>query len=349
VLQALFEYQTLISELTGLEVSNASLYDGASAVAEAATMAVAASRRGELLVSGAVAPRVRELLETYSRGLDIKLLEVGAPGGHTDLDEVGGKAGEQTAAVLLAQPNFLGVVEDVAAAARIAHDVGARLLVSFDPLAAGLLEPPGRQGADVVVGEGQALGNHPNFGGPAFGFLACRAEDVRRLPGRLVGETVDHTGRRGFVLTLQAREQHIRREKATSNICTNQTLNAIAAAVYLGWLGPQGLEELGHRCLRLARYAAERLAAVPGVRLAFPTQPFVKEFVVRLPADPAEVCRRLVDHGLLAGLPLAGLHPGLADGLLVAVTERRSKADIDHLADAMTAVLADLDGREVAR
>jgi glycine dehydrogenase subunit 1 len=344
VLQALFEYQTLISELTGLEVSNASLYDGASAVTEAATMAVAASRRGELLVSGAVAPRVRELLETYSRGLDIKLLEVGALDGHTDLDEVRGKAGEQTAAVLLAQPNFLGVVEDVAAAARIAHDVGARLLVSFDPLAAGLLEPPGRLGADVVVGEGQALGNHPNFGGPAFGFLACRAEDVRRLPGRLVGETVDHTGRRGFVLTLQAREQHIRREKATSNICTNQTLNAIAAAVYLGWLGPQGLEELGHRCLRLARYAAERLAAVPGVRLAFPEQPFVKEFVVRLPADPAEVCRRLVDHGLLAGLPLAGLHPGLADGLLVAVTERRSKADIDHLADAMTAVLADLEG-----
>jgi glycine dehydrogenase subunit 1 len=333
VLQALFEYQTLISELTGLEVSNASLYDGASAVAEAATMAVAASRRGELLVSAAVAPRVRELLETYGRGLNIKLLEVGALDGHTDLDEVAGKAGDQTAAVLLAQPNFLGVVEDVAAAARIAHGVGARLLVSFDPLAAGLLEPPGRLGADVVVGEGQALGNHPNFGGPAFGFLACRAEDVRRLPGRLVGETVDHTGRRGFVLTLQAREQHIRREKATSNICTNQTLNAIAAAIYLGWLGPQGLQELGHRCLRLA----------------FPEQPFVKEFVVRLPADPAEVCRRLVDHGLLAGLPLAGLVPGLADGLLVAVTERRSKADIDHLADAMTTVLAELEDREVAR
>jgi glycine cleavage system P protein (glycine dehydrogenase) subunit 1 len=344
VLQALFEYQTLISELTGLEVSNASLYDGASAVAEAAGMATAATGRSEVLVSGAVAPRVRQLLETYGRGLDIKLGEVGALGGHTDLEQLAGLAGEQTAAVLLAQPNFLGVVEDVAAAARIAHDVGARLLVSFDPLAAGLLEPPGRQGADVVVGEGQALGGHPNFGGPAFGFLACRATDVRRLPGRLVGETVDATGRRGFVLTLQAREQHIRRERATSNICTNQTLNAIAAAVYLGWLGPRGLEELGARCLRLARYAAERLQAVPGVRLAFPAQPFWREFVVRLPADPATVCRRLVDHGLLAGLPLGGLYPGLADGLLVAVTERRSKADIDHLADAMAAVLADLEG-----
>ena len=342
VLQALFEYQTLISELTGLEVSNASLYDGASAVAEAATMAVTATRRGELLVSAAVAPRVRVLLETYSQGLDIKLVEVGALDGHTDLDEVRGKAGDQTAAVLLAQPNFFGVVEDVAAAAELAHGVGARMLVSFDPLTAGVLEPPGRLGADIVVGEGQGLGNHPNFGGPAFGFLACRAEDVRRLPGRLVGETVDTAGRRAFVLTLQAREQHIRREKATSNICTNQTLNAIAAAVYLAWLGPRGLEELGRLCLRAARYAADRLAAVPGVRLAFADQPFVKELVVRLPADPAEVSRRLVDHGLLAGLPLAGLAPGLEDGLLVAVTERRTRADIDRLADAMAAVLTDL-------
>jgi len=344
VLQALFEYQTLISELTGLEISNASLYDGASAVAEAATMAVATTRRSELLVSAAVAPRVRELLDTYSQGLDIKLVEVGALDGHTDLDEVGGKASDQTAAVLLAQPNFFGVVEDVAAAADLAHAVGARMLVTFDPLTAGVLEPPGRLGADVVVGEGQGLGNHPNFGGPAFGFLACRPEDVRRLPGRLVGETLDTAGRRAFVLTLQAREQHIRREKATSNICTNQTLNAIAASVYLSWLGPQGLEELGRLCVRAARYAADRLAAVPGVRLAFPDQPFVKEFVVRLPAGPAEVSRRLVDHGLLAGLPLAGLAPGLEDGLLVAVTERRTKEDIDRLADAMTTVLADLGG-----
>jgi glycine dehydrogenase subunit 1 len=340
VLQALFEYQTLISELTGLEISNASLYDGASAVAEAATMAVATTRRSELLVSAAVAPRVRELLDTYSQGLDIKLVEVGALDGHTDLDEVRGKASDQTAAVLLAQPNFFGVVE----AADLAHAVGARMLVTFDPLTAGVLEPPGRLGADVVVGEGQGLGNHPNFGGPAFGFLACRPEDVRRLPGRLVGETLDTAGRRAFVLTLQAREQHIRREKATSNICTNQTLNAIAASVYLSWLGPQGLEELGRLCVRAARYAADRLAAVPGVRLAFPDQPFVKEFVVRLPAGPAEVSRRLVDHGLLAGLPLAGLAPGLEDGLLVAVTERRTKEDIDRLADAMATDLADLGG-----
>jgi glycine dehydrogenase subunit 1 len=305
-------------------------------------MAVAATRRSELLVSAAVAPRVRELLETYSRGLDIKLVEIGALDGQTDLEEVRGKASDQTAAVLLAQPNFFGVVEDVAAAAELSNGVGARLLVSFDPLTAGVLEPPGRLGADIVVGEGQGLGNHPNFGGPAFGFLACRPEDVRRLPGRLVGETLDTAGRRAFVLTLQAREQHIRREKATSNICTNQTLNAIAAAVYLSWLGPQGLEEVGQLCLRAARYAADRLARIPGVRLAFPEQPFVKEFVVRLPADPAEVSRRMVDHGLLAGLPLTGLAPGLEDGLLVAVTERRTKADVDRLADALAAVLADL-------
>jgi glycine dehydrogenase subunit 1 len=342
VLQALFEYQTLISELTGLEISNASLYDGASAAAEAAMMAVAATRRHELLVSAAVSPRVRELLETYSRGLDLKLVEVSALDGHTDLAEARDKADGGTAALVVAQPNFFGVVEDVAAAAEVAHAAGARMVVTFDPLAAGLLEPPGRQGADIVVGEGQTLGNHPNFGGPAFGFLACAAADVRRLPGRLVGETVDTEGRRGFVLTLQAREQHIRREKATSNICTNQTLNAIAAAVYLAWLGPQGLDELGRLCLRAARYAADRLAGLPGVRLAFADQPFFKEFVVRLPADPAEVCRRLADRGLLAGLPLTGLVPGLEDGLLVAVTERRSKADVDRLADAMGEVLAEL-------
>jgi glycine dehydrogenase subunit 1 len=342
VLQTLFEYQTLISELTGLEVSNASLYDGASAVAEAATMVLAATGRNEILVSAAVAPRVRELLDTYSAGLDLKLVEVGALDGHTDLDEVRGKVGESTAALLLAQPNFFGVVEDVAGAAEVVHQAGGRLVVSFDPLAAGLLEPPGRLGADVVVGEGQSLGNHPNFGGPAFGFLACAEADVRRLPGRLVGQTVDADGQRAFVLTLQAREQHIRREKATSNICTNQTLNAVAAAIYLSWLGPTGLAELGERCLRAARYAADQLTAIPGVRLAFADQPFVKEFVLRLPADPAEVCRRLADRGWLAGLPLTGLAPALGDALLVAVTERRTRAEIDGLAEALAGVLAEL-------
>ena len=342
VLQALFEYQTLIAELTGLEVSNASLYDGASAVAEAELLAVAATGRAELLVSAAVAPRVRDLLTTYSRGPGIRLVEVPAPGGRTDPEQVRAAAGPGTAGVVVQQPNFFGVVEDVAALADAAHAAGARLVVSFDPLTAGLLEPPGRLGADVVVGEGQPLGNHPNFGGPAFGFLAVGLQDVRRLPGRLVGQTVDTTGRRGYVLTLQAREQHIRREKATSNICTNQTLNAIAAAVYLGWLGPQGLEELGRLCLRGATYAARRLTDLPGVRLAFPGQPFVKEFAVRLPADPGEVCRRLADHGILAGLPLTGLVPGLDDGLLVAVTERRTRADIDRFADAMGKVLAEL-------
>ncbi|HKE98690.1 MAG TPA: aminomethyl-transferring glycine dehydrogenase subunit GcvPA [Actinomycetes bacterium] len=344
VLQALFEYQTLISELTGLEVSNASLYDGASAVAEAATMVVGATGRHELLVSGAVAPRVRELLETYSAGLDLKLVEVGALDGQTDLEEARSRASDQTAALLLAQPNFFGVVEDVRAAADLAHQVGARLVVTFDPLAAGLLEPPGRLGADVVVGEGQALGNHPNFGGPAFGFLACAPADVRRLPGRLAGQTLDADGTRAFVLTLQAREQHIRREKATSNICTNQTLNAIAAAVYLSWLGPQGLAELGERCLRAAHYAADRLTGVPGVRPAFPGRPFLKEFALRLPADPVEVCRRLADRGWLAGLPLTGTAPGLEDGLLVAVTERRTRAEIDGLAGALRAVLDELAG-----
>jgi glycine dehydrogenase subunit 1 len=342
VLQALFEYQTLISELTGCAVANASLYDGASSVAEAATMAVAATGRSELLVSSALAPRVRELLETYAAGLGVKLVEVGALDGHTDLEEARGKAGSQTAALLLAQPNFLGVLEDVPAAAELAHAAGAKLIVVFDPIAAGLLEPPGHLGADIVVGEGQALGNHPNFGGPAFGFLACGVADVRRLPGRLVGETVDAAGTRGYVLTLQAREQHIRREKATSNICTNQTLNALAAAIYLSWLGPAGLAELAETCHRAAHYAAARLTAIPGVELAFGSQPFFKEFTLTLPADPAEVCRRLADRGHLAGLPLTGLVPGLQDGLLVAVTERRTRAEIDALAADLGEVLAEL-------
>ena len=289
---------------------------------------------------------MRELLDTYSAGLDLKLVEVGALDGHTDLDEVRSKAGDQTAALLLAQPNFFGVVEDVRVAADLVHAAGARLVVSFDPLSAGLLEPPGRRAPTWSSAKARAWATTPTSAARRSGSWPA-PRPTCGLPGRLVGETLDADGQRAFVLTLQAREQHIRREKATSNICTNQTLNAVAAAVYLSWLGPAGLAELGERCLRAARYAADRLSAVPGVSLAYPDQPFVKEFVLRLPADPAEVCGRLADRGWLAGLPLGGLAPALSDGLLVAVTERRTRAEIDGMAEALAGVLAELkeDGR----
>lgn len=340
VLQGLFEYQTLISELTGLEISNASLYDGASAVAEAVTMAVGATGRTRVVVSELLDPRVRDLLVTSLRGLDLEFVTASVQGGQTDPEALRHVVAG-AAAVVVAQPNLVGVIEDVAALGALAHDAGARLIVRFDPIAAGVLEPPGHLGADIVVGEGQALGNHPTFGGPAFGFLACGAQDVRRLPGRLVGETVDVDGTRGFVLTLQAREQHIRRERATSNICTNQTLNALAAAVYLTWLGPEGLEELAQRCLAGAHYAAERLAALPGVQLAYPNASYFKEFVVRLPVDPLLAAERLAERGYLAGLPLTGLVPDLEDGLLIAVTERRTRAEIDAFVAIFAQVLAE--------
>jgi glycine dehydrogenase subunit 1 len=234
------------------------------------------------------------------------------------------------------QPNLFGCLEDVPALSEITHAAGAKLIVHYDLTSAGVIEAPGVQGADIVVSEGQPFGNHLNFGGPYAGVIACRTADVRRLPGRLVGETVDRNGKRAYVLTLQAREQHIRREKATSNICTNQTLNTLAVAVALAWWGPQGLQELGEQCLARAHYARERLLDIPGVTPAFDGA-FFKEFAVRLPADPVAVCEYAATEGVLAGVPLSRLLPqrDLGDALLVAVTEKRSKDDIDALVDVV--------------
>jgi glycine dehydrogenase subunit 1 len=336
VLQALFEYQTMISELTGLEISNASLYDGGSAVAEAVHMAVAATGRRAVAVAGCVNPLYLAVLRTIARGPELSITEAGwGSGGTADLDAVRALAGE-AAAVIVQHPSFLGTLEDVAALANVAHDAGAKLIVHFDLTSAGILEAPGELGADVVVAEGQPFGNHLNFGGPYVGVIACRREDARRLPGRLVGETLDREGRRAFVLTLQAREQHIRRAKATSNICTNQTLNALGTAVAMAWLGPAGLRELGESCLARARYCRDRLVEVAGARPAFDAPTF-KEFTVRLPADPERVCERAAADGFLAGVPVKRLLPGrgLDDALLVAVTERRTREEIDGLAEAV--------------
>jgi glycine dehydrogenase subunit 1 len=337
VLQTLFEYQTMICELTGLDISNAGLYDGGSALAEAVNLATGATKRTSVVLSGAINPQYSGVLATQGAGLG---LEIRTPGwgsdGRASLDAVRAAA-SGCAAVVVQQPNLFGCIEDIPVLAEIAREAGAKLIVHQDLTAAGVLEAPGALGADVVVAEGQPFGNHLNFGGPYAGVIACRTSDVRRLPGRLVGETVDRNGKRAFVLTLQAREQHIRREKATSNICTNQTLNTLAVAVALAWYGPQGLRELGEQCVSRAHYARDRLVEQAGATPVFADTPIFKEFAVRLPADPVAVCERVAAEGYLAGIPLSRLIPGheLDDALLVAVTEKRSRHEIDGLADAV--------------
>jgi len=333
VLQALFEYQSMICELTGLEVSNASLYDGATALGEAVNLARSAPGRDRVLVSSAVDPRYVETLRTYGRGAGYEPEVFAAEDGRGGHPEVG----PDVAAVVVQHPNRFGILEPARELFGAAHAGGARAIQVFDPLSLGILAPPGELRADIAVAEGQVLGNHLSFGGPYLGIIATRLDDVRRLPGRIVGETVDVDGKVGYVLTLQAREQHIRRERATSNICTNQTLMAIAATVYLSWLGPEGLAELGRQCAAKASYAAGRLTEIPGVDLLFPGAPFFKEFALRLPGPAEEVRDALIQRGFLAGVPLPDAD---GRGLLVAVTERRTKAQIDALAGAMRAVLA---------
>jgi glycine cleavage system P protein (glycine dehydrogenase) subunit 1 len=327
VLQALFEFQSMVCELTKMEVANASVYDGATALVEAVNLARAAGR-SRVLVSGAVDPRLVQTLRSYGRGMGYEPELFDTERGRGGAPDVG----PDVAALVVQHPNYFGLLEPVRDLFGRAHDGGAHAIQVFDPLSLGVLAPPGELGADVAVAEGQALGNHLNFGGPNLGIMAARMDEVRRLPGRIVGETVDLDGRDGYVLTLQAREQHIRREKATSNICTNQTLMAIAATVYLGWLGPQGLREVGEQCAAKAAYAARRLSGIPGVELAYGDVPFFKEFALRVPRPAGELRDELVDRGFLAGVPIDGQR---GNELLLAVTERRTRAEIDALADAM--------------
>jgi glycine dehydrogenase subunit 1 len=337
-LTAIFEFQTAICELTGLDVANASVYDGATAAAEAMVMAVGQTGRRRVVVAGSVNPETRAVIRTYASGQGIEVAEVDHAGGATDPDACR-SALEGAAALVFEQPNHFGVVEDVPALVQAAHDAGALAVASVDPISLGLLAAPGELGVDVAVGNGQALGNYQSYGGPTFGFMACRAELIRRLPGRIVGETVDEDGTRAFVLTLQTREQHIRREKATSNICTNQALNALAGVVYLSWLGPHGMTELARQCLSRAEYAKGRVLSVPGVELAF-DGPTFKEFAIRVPRPGAEVIRACRERGVHPGHCLGRDHPGLEDVLLVAVTEKRTREDCDRLARTLEEVLA---------
>jgi len=330
VLQMLFEYQTMVARLAGVEVANASLYDGASAVVEGVNLAVAATGCAEVWVSRGVNPSWRQVLATFAAGTGHVLVDVPLVDGVTVWPDEG-RAG----AVVVAQPNYLGCLEDLDDARRAADRAGALLVVSADPVAAGLVRSPGSHGADVVVGEGQPFGTPLSFGGPLLGLFACRLAHVRRLPGRLVGETVDVEGRRAYVTTLRTREQDIRRERASSNVCTNQTLIAVACAIQLSWLGTGGLRELALRCARGTRYAREALLAVDGVA-PLVGAPVVREFAVRTPVPAATVVERMADEGFLAGVALPAEY---GDGLLVAVTERRTRAEIDQYAAALEKVV----------
>jgi glycine dehydrogenase subunit 1 len=331
VLQALFEYQTLLCRLTGMEVANASLYDGASACVEAVNLAVAATGRETVLLSGGVNPQWRQVLHTYAAGTGHQFVECDVTAGVTRWPD-----GQEPAALLVQYPNYLGCVEDLAAARQLADSTGALLLVAFDPVAAGLLRSPGDFGADVVVGEGQPFGTPLSFGGPYLGLFACTRDHVRRLPGRLVGETVDADGRRAYVTTLRTREQDIRREKASSNVCTNQTLIAVACAVQLAWLGTSGLQELALRCARGTRYARDALLAIDGVE-SLNDAPVFREFALTTPVPGETVVERMADDGFLAGIPLDAEYG--EHGLLVSVTERRTRDEIDAFAAAFEKVI----------
>jgi glycine dehydrogenase subunit 1 len=338
-LQVMFEYQTAISELTGLPVSNASLYDGPSAVGAAAYLAKLANGRPEVVVSRGVHPHSRGTLATLAPGYGQTVREAPLRDGVTDAEALAGLLGPETGAVILQQPNFLGAVEDLEPLVAAAKAAGALVVVSCDPLPMALLRTPGELGVDVAVGEGQSLGNRLDYGGPSFGFFAAAEEHIRRMPGRIAGETTDVDGRRGFVLTLQTREQHIRREKATSNICTAQVLNALAGVIYLSWLGRRGIVEIAELMLQRTDYARRTLTALPGVR-ALHERPVVREFALALDAPVERVIARCQDEGVNPGYALGRDLPEHEDGLLVAITERRSRADIDRLADVLGRAVA---------
>ncbi len=343
-LQAMFEFQTAISELTGLPVANASLYEGPSSVASAAYLALGAKKgRRKLVASRALHPHSRATLATYARGFGADVIEVGIEGGLSDAAELEAALDDETAAVFVQNPNFLGAIEDLGALTAAAHEAGALCVASVDPISLSILRPPGECGVDVAVGEGQPLGGRLDFGGPSFGFFAATEEHLRRMPGRIAGQTTDVDGRRGFVLALQTREQHIRREKATHNICTSQALNALGGIIYLAWLGKRGFSELGELLARRTAYAREKLAAVDGVELLHDA-PVVREFAVKLDAPAQAVLDRCAEDGIAAGYPLARDYEEYGDALLIAITEQRSVGDIDRLADSLGSAIASARG-----
>jgi glycine dehydrogenase subunit 1 len=338
-LQVGFEFQSLVCSLTGLDVSNTSLYEGATALVEGVNLALGATGRpARILVSEGVHPEYRQTLATYRAGLPTELVTIPLLDGETDWKALARELDERTAAVVLQSPNFLGTIESVAEGVRLARGSGALTIQVFDPMSLGLLPRPGDIGVDVAVAEGQSLGTPLAYGGPYLGLFACKSEHMRRVPGRIVGETTDRQGRRCFVLTLQTREQHIRRDKATSNICSNQALLALRASVYLSLMGPAGMREVAELCWHKAHYAAERLSAVSDLNVKL-SSPFFKEFVVETPAPAERYVEPLLSLGFHAGVPLGKWFPDRSHQMLVAVTEKRSRAEIDGLANAWEEVL----------
>ena len=335
MLQAIYEYQSLICALTAMDLSNASMYDAATGLAEAALMATSLTDRTEIVCSRAVHPHYRQVIETYAKWTGYRVVEAPISGYETDIEALKACIGANTACVIAQQPNFFGCLDDIAAITEAAHGVGALSIVSVDPISLGLLTPPGDLDVDIVVGEGQSLGSPMGFGGPLLGFFACKKKFLRSFPGRIVGATVDRQGRRGYTMTLRTREQDIRREKATSNICTNQALIALAATIYMCELGKNGMRQVADLCLQKAHYARQRLGSVAGVTVDNASTRFFKEFVVRVDAVPEEINRKLLQHGIVGGLPLGKYYPDLPNSLLVCVTETKTREDIDRFVDAI--------------
>jgi glycine dehydrogenase subunit 1 len=333
-LQTIYEFQSLICELTGMDVANASMYDGATAVAEAALLAHAETQRNEILVAGSLNPSYKEVLFTYCGSIKLKVKTLSSKDGLIDLEGVKKNLSERIACAILQSPNFFGLIENIEEIESLTHSVGALLVLVCDPISLGILKTPGEYNADIAVGEGQAMGNNLSFGGPYLGYFACKRNLIRRMPARIVGVTTDTQGRRGFVLTLQTREQHIRREKATSNICTNQSLCALASCVYLSLLGKSGIKKVAELCLQKSHYALDEITKIGGFKKRFDA-PFFKEFVVETPIPPKRIIRSLLKRNLFAGIDLSQFDRKLKNSLLVCVTEKRTKEEIDYLVDEL--------------
>ncbi len=337
-LQAMYEFQSCICRLTGMEVANASLYDGGTALYEAAMMAIRITGRSKIIMDGGVSPIYRKMMYTYTSNLNIEFAEIPVTQGHSNRKQIEKHLDDRTAAVILQNPNFFGVIDNHSDICDLCHAEGALVIESVYPIALGLLKSPREMGADIATGEGQSMGLPLSFGGPYLGFMATLKRYVRKMPGRIAGAAVDGQGRRGFVLTLQAREQHIRREKATSNICTNQNLCALKALIFMCLYGKQGIRELAQLCLDKAEYAKNKLAELKGVEV-MRDWPTFNEFAVKLPRDPNVVIGKLIDRGFAAGFPLGRYYSGMKDYLLVAVTEKRTKQEIGMYAEALEDVL----------
>ena len=338
-LQAIYEYQSMICRLTDMQVANASLYDGGTAMYEAMMMALRITGRNKVIIDSSVNPIYRVMIESYTRNLEIEHVQTQCTTGQVDREQIMQKLDNETAAVILQNPNFFGCIDDYSDIAEAAHKQGALLIVSCYPISLGILKTPGAMGADIVTGEGQCLGLTMSFGGPYLGFMATKMEYVRKMPGRIIGRTVDRNGNPCFVMTLQAREQHIRREKATSNICSNEALCAMTALVYLALMGKEGLRQTAQLCADKASYAYNRLTAIPGVKPHFKSKWFFNEFVLDLPKDAADAIVKLIERGFAAGFPLSRYYPNMKNSMLVCVTEKRTKQQIGMFAEALESVL----------